>query len=124
MLASAKPTSMRFPNELPWEQIWINTIPQTASSQNYVLKIDQVLGSRDHISGSWIRSRNPSYQPNTPENVPWFNGSTFTEYHMNTGLDWVHTFRQNLISDVRVSYQRYWRTDVPSRPISTMIRRS
>jgi hypothetical protein len=114
MLAAAPATSIRFPNELPWEQIWINTIPATSSSQNYIVKIDQVLGSRDHLSGSWIRSYNPSFSPNTPENVPWFNGSTFTEYHMNAGVDWVHTFRANLLSDVRFSYQRYWRTDGPT----------
>lgn len=113
MLATAKPTSVRFPNELPWEQIWVNTAPNTASSQNFIVKIDQTLGSKDHLSGSWVRSYNPSYAPNTPQGVPWFNGSTFTEYHMNSGVDWVHTYRSNLLSDVRFSYQRYWRTDGP-----------
>nr|WP_164981469.1 TonB-dependent receptor [Silvibacterium dinghuense] len=113
MLASATPTSLTFPNELPWESIWVNTVPDTASSQNYVLKFDQMIGSKDHLSGSWVRSYNPSFSPNTPANVPWFNGSTFTEYHMNSGVDWVHTYRSNLISDIRFSYQRYWRTDGP-----------
>lgn len=113
ILSAAKPTALRFPNELPWEQIWIDTIPSTSSSQNYIVKFDQVLGSKDHLSGSWIRSYNPSASWNTPQNVPWFNGSTFTEYHMNTGIDWEHTYRSNLISDVHFSYQRYWRTDGP-----------
>lgn len=113
MLASAKPTPNAIPGQLPWESIWVNTVPATSSSQNFVLKLDQILGSKDHISGSWIRSFNPSYSPNTPENVPWFNGSTFTEYHTNGGVDWVHTYRSNLLSDVRFSYQRYWRTDGP-----------
>ncbi|HZU09938.1 MAG TPA: TonB-dependent receptor, partial [Pseudacidobacterium sp.] len=114
MLQGAQATSLRFPNELPWEEIWIDTIPQTASSQNFVFKFDQVLGAHDHLSGNWVRSRNPSFAPDTPPNVPWFNGSTFTEYHMNTGLDWVHTFTTNLLTDLRISYQRYWRTDGPT----------
>ena len=114
MLTAAPATSIRFPSELPWEQIWINTVPNTSSSQNYVVKIDQILGNKDHISGSWIRSYNPSESWNSPQSAPeWFSGSTFTEYHMNTGLDWVHTFRSNLLSDVHFSYQRYWRTDGP-----------
>jgi len=114
MLGAAPPTSIRFPNELPWEQIWVDTIPSTNSSQNYVLKIDQIIGSKDHLSGSWIRSYNPSESWDSPKSAPeWFDGSTFTEYHMNAGIDWEHTWRSNLISDVHFSYQRYWRTDGP-----------
>jgi hypothetical protein len=114
MLGAAPPTSIRFPNELPWEQIWVDTIPSTNSSQNYVLKIDQIIGSKDHLSGSWIRSYNPSESWDSPKSAPeWFDGSTFTEYHRNAGIDWEHTWRSNLISDVHFSYQRYWRTDGP-----------
>ncbi|MGB9148098.1 MAG: TonB-dependent receptor [Acidobacteriaceae bacterium] len=113
MLSAATPTTIRFPGELPWESIWIDTVPATSNSQNYIVKFDHALTNRDHLSGSWIRSYNPSFSPNTPANVPWFNGSTFTEYHMNAGLDWVHTYRSNLISDIHFSYQRYWRTDGP-----------
>jgi hypothetical protein len=114
MLAAAPPTAIRFPNELPWEQIWVDTIPNTSSSQNYVVKIDQILGSKDHLSGSWIRSYNPSESWNSPQSgAEWFDGSTYTEYHMNAGVDWEHTWRANLISDVHFSYQRYWRTDGP-----------
>jgi len=114
MLAAAQPTPIRFPNELPWEQIWINTIPSTSSSTNYIVKIDQILGSKDHVSGSWIREYYPSFQPNTPADVPWFNGSTYTQYHMNAGVDWVHTYSSSLISDVHVSYQRLWDADGPT----------
>lgn len=113
MLTQTPITTQRVPGELPWENLWLNTTPTTNSSQNYVVKFDQVIGNKDHLSGNWIRSMNPSYSPNTPAGVVWWNGSTFTEYHMNTGLDWVHTYRSNLLSDVRVSYQRYWRTDGP-----------
>ncbi len=114
ILAAAKPTTLRFPNELPWEQIWVNTIPFTASSNSYIVKLDQIFGAKDHVSGSWLRSYNPSFSPNTPANVPWYNGGTYTEYHMNTGVDWVHTFRPNLLSDLRFSYQRYWDSDGPT----------
>lgn len=114
VVADTPTTSQKYPNELPWERIWADTIPQTSSSQNYVVKFDQVLGSRDHLSGSWIRSYNPSEQWDSPKDAPeWFNGSTFTEYHMNAGIEWEHTYTENLISDVHVSYQRYWRTDGP-----------
>jgi hypothetical protein len=114
MLAAAPATPVRFPGELPWEQIWVNTIPSTTSSTNYVVKFDQVLGDKDHLSGSWIRSYNPSESWNSPQSAPeWFDGSTFTEYHMNAGVDWTHTWRANLLTDVHFSYQRYWRTDGP-----------
>lgn len=114
ILSQTPATTQTFPGELPWEQIWVDTIPSTNSSQNYVVKIDQVLGSKDHISGSWIRSFNPSESWSSPQDAPeWFNGSTFTEYHLNGGLDWTHTYTSHLISDVRLSYQRYWRTDGP-----------
>ena len=114
ILSQTPVTKQSFPGELPWEQIWVDTIPSTNSSQNYVLKIDQVLGAKDHLSGSWIRSYNPSESWSSPTDAPeWFNGSTFTEYHMNAGLDWTHTFTNHLLSDVRFSYQRYWRTDGP-----------
>lgn len=114
MLAAAPATPVRNPNELPWEQLWINTIPSTHNSTNYIVKIDQILGSKDHLSGSWIRSYNPSFTPNTPADVPWYNGGTYTEYHMNAGVDWVHTFRANLLSDLHFSYQRYWDADGPT----------
>ncbi len=113
LISAAKPTPIRFPNELPWEQIYINTQPQTSNSENYILKIDQILGSKDHVSGNWIRSLNPSASPETPPNVPWYNGGNFTEYHMGAGADWVHTFSSSLLSDVHFNYQRYWRRDGP-----------
>jgi hypothetical protein len=116
MIQSAAPaTPIRFPGESPWEQIWLDTIPATAHSTNYIVKIDQVLGSKDHLSGSWVRQYDPSFSPNTPANVPWFNGSTVTEYHMNAGLDWVHTFTSNFLFDVHASYQRYWDADGPTQ---------
>ena len=114
IIKSAPASNQSYPNELPWERIWNDTIPQTNSSTNYVAKFDQVIGSRDHLSGNWIRSYNPSEQWSSPVSAPeLFNGSTFTEYHMNAGLNWEHTYTPNLISDVRVSYQRYWRRDGP-----------
>lgn len=113
LVSAAKPSSSRFPGELPWEQIYINTTPYISHSVNYILKIDQILGSKDHVSGNWIRSTNPQTSPETPPNVPWFNGSDFTEYHMGGGADWVHTFSSSMLSDVHFSYQRYWRTDGP-----------
>jgi Carboxypeptidase regulatory-like domain/TonB-dependent Receptor Plug Domain len=113
MLTQTPITTQRVAGELPWENLWLNTTPTTNSSQNYVVKFDQALGGHDHLSGNWIRSMNPSYSPNAPSGVVWWNGSTFTEYHMNTGVDWVHTFSSNLLTDVRASYQRYWRTDGP-----------
>lgn len=114
IIKSAPASNQSYPNELPWERIWNDTIPQTNSSTNYVAKFDQVIGSRDHLSGNWIRSYNPSEQWSSPVSAPeLFSGSTFTEYHMNAGLNWEHTYTPNLISDVRVSYQRYWRRDGP-----------
>jgi len=113
LVSAAKPSSVQVPGQLPWEQIYINTTPYTAHSNNLILKIDQILGAKDHLSGNWIRSTNPSSSPETPPNVPWFNGSNFTEYHTNGGADWVHTFTSNLLTDVKISYQRYWRTDGP-----------
>lgn len=113
MLASAKPTTLSIPGTLPWEQIWVNTASNTAHATNYIVKFDQIIGSNDHISGNWIRSSNPSFSPNTPPNVPWYNGGTYTEYHMNAGGDWVHTFRSNLLTDVHFSYQRYHDSDGP-----------
>lgn len=115
MAAAAPPTPIRFPGEASWEQIWLDLIPSTASSTNYIVKFDQIIGSKDHLSGSWIRQYDPSFTPATPADVPWYNGGTYTEYHLNTGLDWVHTFNSNLISDVHASYQRYWDADGPTQ---------
>jgi hypothetical protein len=115
MVAAATPTPLRFPGELPWEQIWLDTIPTTSTSLNYIVKFDEIVGSKDHLSGSWIRSYSPNITHDGPSSAPeWANDETFAEYHMNSGVDWEHTWRSNLITDVHFSYQRYERTQHPS----------
>jgi hypothetical protein len=115
MIVAATPAStVALPNELPWERIWLDTIPNTANSTNYIVKFDQILGANDHLSGSYIHFYNPSFSPDTPANVPWYNGGTYTEYHINAGIDWVHTWRSNLLTDVHLSYQRYYDADGPT----------
>lgn len=111
MMSGVKPTTQAIPGALPWESIWVNTIPNTSRMDNYILKLDQAIGTKDHISANYIHDTNLNQTFSTPANVVWGNGEHFTEYKMNTGVDWVHTFRSNLFSDVHVSYQRYWRTD-------------
>lgn len=111
---AAPPTTIPIPGKSPWEDIWLNTQSSHNTSTNYIAKIDQTLGSKDHITASWVRVFDPFSTPWTPPGVPWFNGSNYTEYHANYGLDWVHTISSTLLTDVHFSYQRYWNSDGPN----------
>lgn len=116
MVQQAAPaTTVPIPGTLPWEKIWLDTQSSHNSSTNFVAKIDQKLGNKDHIALSWIRVYDPFSTPWTPNNVPWWNGSNYTEYHANYGLDWTHTISSTLLTDVHVSYQRYWNSDGPNQ---------
>jgi len=110
IMASTHPTTQTFANELPWESIWLDTQPTTPHFNNFIVKGDQIIGSKDHLSVNYIHDYNATWYLATPPGV-WQNGSDFTEYHLNAGVDWVHTFRNNLLLDFHTSYQRYWRTD-------------
>jgi hypothetical protein len=110
ILASTHPTTVALPNLQPWESVWMDDIPATPHFDNYIAKVDEIIGTKDHLSVNYIHDYNATNSLQTPPAV-WQNGSTFTEYHLNAGVDWVHTFRSNLLFDFHVSYQRYWRMD-------------
>lgn len=108
---TATPTAGVLSGTQPWENIWVNRQPTTASMHNYIVKVDHVIGNKDHISGSYIHDYNLKSWFSTPANVPYVNGDVFEENHQNLGIDWVHAQRGNLLFDVHASYQRYWRSD-------------
>jgi carboxypeptidase family protein len=110
ILANATPTSTRFPGEAPWETMWEVNSPQTQWAHNYIAKVDQIIGAKDHLSINYIHDENLKNYITAPVG-PLQNGENFMEYHLNAGVDWVHTFRSNLLLDAHVSYQRYWRSD-------------
>jgi hypothetical protein len=111
MIAKATPiTANAVPGELPWESIWVDTLPKTQTMDNYISKVDQVIGGKDRLSFSYIHDVNLVQFLDTPAG-PWENGEHFQENHQNAGIDWVHTQRANLLFDVHTSYQRYWRSD-------------
>ncbi len=99
------------PTQNPWEVIWADNIPQHRVFNNFIAKGDQVLGAKNHLSVNFIRQLSNNVISYTPAGVDWQNGENFKEYHYNVGLDWVHTFRSNLLLDFHASYQRYWRSD-------------
>jgi hypothetical protein len=108
---TATPTAGAISGTQPWENIWVNRQPTKANMDNYIGKVDQTIGNKDHISVSYIHDDNVKTWWSTPSNVSYVNGDVFEENHQNAGIDWVHTQRDNLLFDVHASYQRYWRSD-------------
>lgn len=106
-----KPTPNVIPGAQPWENIWVNRQPQNNTMNNYIAKVDQVIGTKDRLSFNYIHDDNLVSFLFTPANVPWENGEHFQENHQNAGIDWIHTQSANLLFDVHTSYQRYWRSD-------------
>lgn len=110
-ITSMTPTPNAIGGAQPWENIWVNRQPQNNTMDNYIAKVDQVIGSKDRLSFNYIHDENLVSFLFTPPNVPWQNGEHFQENHQNAGIDWIHTQSANLLFDVHVSYQRYWRSD-------------
>ena len=110
ILASATPTTQRFPGEAPWETMWVDNGTQNQWAHNFIFKIDQIIGTKDRISVNYFHHQSLNDYLTAPAG-PLANGENFGEYSLVTGVDWVHTFRSNLLLDFHVSYQRYWRTD-------------
>ncbi len=111
LIAAATPTPNAIGGTQPWENIWVNRQPENNSMDNYIAKVDQIVGAKDRLSFSYIHDVNSNIFLETPANVPWMNGEHFQENHQNAGIDWVHVQRLNLLFDVHTSYQRYWRSD-------------
>ena len=110
-IAAMTPTPNAIGGAQPWENIWVNRQPHNATMNNYIAKVDQVIGSKDRLSINYIHDDNVNSFLFTPSGVPWANGEHFQENHQNAGIDWIHTQRENLLFDVHTSYQRYWRSD-------------
>jgi len=103
--------NVSLPNQYPWEQIWANPTGQRRIFDNFAARADQEFGGKDHVSFNLFHGTSNNLIYGSPANVPWRAGENFKEYHYNIGLDWVHTFRSNLLLDFHASYQRYWRSD-------------
>ena len=98
------------PNVDPWRSNFAD-IPNIATDgfKNYIFKVDQVLGEKDRF---FFR-----YGYNLRAEIRWTNGVTTgpaqdgqlpLERTNYAGVaDWVHTFNQNLILNMRVSANRY-----------------
>jgi hypothetical protein len=99
------------PSQYPWETIWSNTIPQHRVFNNILARADQKVTGKDQVSFNLFHGTSNNVIAGTPPGVAWQNGENFKEYHFNVGLDWVHTFRSNLLLDFHTSYNRYWRSD-------------
>jgi hypothetical protein len=110
ILAAATPTTQIFPGEAPWETYWIDNGTQNQWAHNYIFKVDHVLSDKDRISVNYFHHQSLNEYLTAPAG-PLANGENFSEYSLVTGVDWVHTFRSNLLLDFHVSYQRYWRKD-------------
>jgi hypothetical protein len=110
-ISAMTPTPNAIAGEQPWENIWVNRQPENNTMDNYIAKVDQVLGAKDRMSFNYIHDTNLVQFLFTPSGVPWANGEHFQENHQNAGIDWIHTQRDNLLFDVHTSYQRYWRAD-------------
>jgi len=110
IMASTHPTAQTFANELPWESVWLDTRSQVNGFNNFLVKVDRVIGSKDHLSVNFIDDHTSNSFLSTPPGV-WQNGENFKEFELNAGADWVHTFRSNLLLDFHTSYQRYYRSD-------------
>ena len=99
------------PNQYPWETLWADTIPQQRVFNHFIVKGDQILGSKDHLSINFIHQTSNNKIFDAPVAAAFQGGQNFKEYHFNGGLDWVHTFSSTLLLDFHANYQRYWRTD-------------
>jgi len=98
-------------NQYPWETIWSDNIPEQRTFNNFIVKGDQVIGAKDHLSVNYIHQTSGNQIFDAPPGSVWQSGENFKEYHLNGGVDWVHTFRSNLLLDFHLSYQRYYRSD-------------
>lgn len=110
ILAAATPTTQSFPGEAPWETYWIDNGTQNQWAHNYIFKIDHTFSEKDRISANYFHHNSLNDYFTAPAG-PLANGENFGEYSLVSGVDWVHTFRSNLLLDFHVSYQRYWRKD-------------
>jgi hypothetical protein len=110
-IAAMTPTPNMIPGQQPWENIWVDRQPENNRMDNYITKVDQVISAKDRLSVNYIHDTNLVQFLFTPAGVPWENGENFQENHQNAGIDWVHTQRDNLLFDVHLSYQYYWRSD-------------
>jgi len=110
ILANATPTTQRFPGEAPWETMWVDNGTQNQWAHNIIFKIDQIISDKDRVSVNYFHHQSLNDYFTAPAG-PLANGENFGEYSLVSGVDWVHTFRSNLLLDFHVSYQRYWRKD-------------
>jgi hypothetical protein len=68
-----------------------------------LVKVDQILGERDHISGRYANYQGTTF---TPGRLPAMGGNGNTPVSRNGVLTEVHTFSPRLLNEIRVGYSR------------------
>jgi hypothetical protein len=85
--------------------------PTTAQKHDqYMVRIDQNLGSKDRLWGTWIQEAVPTTEtipfPGTGANIPGF-GEVDNEHFKFLTLSYTHIINDNMVNEVRGGYNRF-----------------
>jgi hypothetical protein len=94
---------------------------RTTTDDQYLLRIDQNLGKRDQLWGSWLQESLPFTDtipfPGTGASVPGFAAVNKEHFKLLT-LSWSHTLNDHMINELRGGYNRF--NYVALAPVQTM----
>ncbi len=81
---------------------------QNTTDNQYIFRIDQNLGKRDLLWGSWLQESQPSTEtlPFVGATVPGF-GETDQRHWKFLTLSWSHTLNDHMINELRGGYTRF-----------------
>ena len=83
---------------------------QTSTDDQYMFRIDQNLGKRDLLWGSWLQESFPFSDtipfPGTGASLPGF-GSVNKQHFKLLTLSWSHTLNDHMINELRGGYNRF-----------------
>jgi len=80
----------------------------TGSDNQYIFRIDQNLGKKDLVWGSWLQESNPTTDtiPFVGATLPGFGEIAERHFKLLT-LSWSHTINDHMINELRGGYDRF-----------------
>ena len=83
---------------------------QTSTDDQYLFRLDQNIGKRDQIWGSWLQESFPFTStipfPGTGASIPGFAAINKQHFKLLT-VSWSHTLNDHMINELRAGYNRF-----------------